>query len=115
MMNLKEKIIWNIYKKMPKNRKSMQFLLEHCLNLKINLLLCSNFHKIYRQPKLFESAFSSTNNLNDFLIWNKLIKKELYLYVYELFKKEIYNKKWNYHEDNIWSILTFIELIHLEK
>ena len=66
---------------------------------------CSNFHKIYRQPKLFESAFSSTNNLNDFLIWNKLIKKELYLYAYELFKKEIYNKKWNYHEDNIWSIL----------
>jgi glycosyltransferase involved in cell wall biosynthesis len=38
---------------------------------------CSNFHKIYRQPKLFTSAFNSTNNLNDFLIWNKLIKKEL--------------------------------------
>ena len=66
---------------------------------------CSNFGKIYRQPKIFESAFSSTNNLNDFLIWNKLIKKELYLYAYELFKNEIYSKKWNYHDDNIWSIL----------
>ena len=66
---------------------------------------CSNFHKIYRQPKLFASAFNSTNNLNDFLIWNKLIKKELYLYAYELFKSKIYGEKWNYHEDNIWSIL----------
>ena len=66
---------------------------------------CSNFHSIYRQPKLFQSAFNSTNNLNDYLIWNKLIKKELYLYVYEIFKSKIYKEKWNYHEDNIWSIL----------
>jgi len=66
---------------------------------------CSNFHKIYRQPKLFKSAFNSTNNLKDFLIWNKIVKKELYLKAYEIFREKIYGEKWNYHEDNIWSIL----------
>ena len=66
---------------------------------------CTNFHKIYRQPELFKSAFNSTNNLKDFLIWNKIVKKELYLKAYEIFKEKIYGEKWNYHEDNIWSIL----------
>ena len=66
---------------------------------------CTNFHKIYRQPQIFESAFNSTNNLKDFLIWNKLVKKEIYLQAYNIFKQKIYNEKWNYHEDNIWSIL----------
>ena len=66
---------------------------------------CSNFHKIYRQPLILESAFNSTYNLKDCLIWNKLIKRDLYLKAYEIFKQKIYEEKWNYHEDNIWSIL----------
>ena len=66
---------------------------------------CSNYHKIYRQPELFESAFNTTYNLKDFLIWNKIIKREIYLKAYEIFKEKIYGEKWNYHEDNIWSIL----------
>ena len=66
---------------------------------------CTKFHKIYRQPLIFESAFNSKNNLIDFLIWNKLIKREIYLKAYEFFRPKIYGEKWNYHEDNIWSIL----------
>lgn len=66
---------------------------------------CTNFHKIYRQPLILESAFNSTYNLKDFLIWNKLIKREIFLKAYEIFKQKIYGEKWNYHEDNIWSIL----------
>ena len=66
---------------------------------------CNNFHKIYRQPQIFESVFNSTFNLKDFLIWNKLIKKEIFLQALETFKSEIYGPKWNYHEDNIWSLL----------
>jgi glycosyltransferase involved in cell wall biosynthesis len=66
---------------------------------------CSKFHKIYRQPLIFESAFNSNNNLIDFLIWNKLIRREIYLKAYEFFRPKIYGEKWNYHEDNIWSIL----------
>ena len=66
---------------------------------------CSNFHKILRYPKILKSAFNSTNILNDYLIWNKLIKRELFIKAYNLFIKKIYSEKWNFHEDNIWSIL----------
>ena len=36
---------------------------------------CSNYHHILRHPKLYKSIFKSNNKLNDFLIWNKLIRR----------------------------------------
>ena len=67
---------------------------------------CSNFDNILKQPKLLQSAFNPNNSvIEDFLIWNKFIKKELFKKAYELFKVRIFAEKWNYHEDNIWSIL----------
>ena len=65
---------------------------------------CSNFDEIYQQPKIFESAFDS-GYLKDYLIWNKLIKKDIFIKAYKSFRQKIYKGKWNYHEDNIWSIL----------
>ena len=70
-----------------------------------NIIKCSNEHKIERQPSLFKSIFCKNNAIDDYLIWNKLIKKEIYQKAFEAFKKEIYNGKWNYVEDDIWSIL----------
>ena len=69
------------------------------------ILKCNNFHHIQYQPELFLSAFNASHRLDDYLIWNKLIRKEVYLKAYEIFKDKIYGGKWNYHEDNIWSIL----------
>ena len=46
-------------------------------------------------------------NLTDFYITNKLVKKELLKNAFALFKKYIYGKMWNFHEDNIWSILVY--------
>ena len=67
---------------------------------------CKEFDKIIRQPKLFKAIYTKNYNLKDFLIWNKLIKKDIFLNAFKLFKNYIYSdKKWNYHEDNIWSIL----------
>ena len=43
--------------------------------------------------------------MKDFLIWNKLIRKEIFLKAYNFFQIEIYNYRWNYFEDNIWNIL----------
>ena len=60
---------------------------------------------IKRQPKLFESIFDRNNYIKDYLIWNKLIKKEIFLKAYQVFKAKIYNGKWNYFEDDIWNIL----------
>ena len=60
---------------------------------------------IKRQPELFESIFDKNNYLKDIVIWNKLIKKEIFLKAYKVFINKIYNGRWNYFEDNIWSIL----------
>lgn len=56
--------------------------------------------KILYKPHIFES-------LNDYFIWNKLVKKELYLKIFKFFKKEIYGSLWNYGEDEIWSTLIY--------
>ena len=68
-------------------------------------LKCSYFKKVLRQPKLLEHAFTYENQINDFLLWNKLVKRKLMLKAYELFKNKIFSEKWNYGEDSIWSIL----------
>ena len=67
----------------------------------------SSFNEIVKQPKLFHNAFDRKGLLNDFYITNKLVKKEIFKKAFKLFKKYIYGKKWNYYEDNIWSILTY--------
>ena len=56
---------------------------------------CSNFNKIIFQPKIFDSTFYSNGNIKDFLIWNKLIKRELFIKVYGLFMSQVYKKYWN--------------------
>lgn len=66
----------------------------------------SNFNKIIKQPYLFNSAFIN-GTLIDFFITNKLVKRELFENAYKLYQKYIYGEKWNYYEDNIWSILIY--------
>ena len=69
-------------------------------------LKCSNFNKVLKQPKLFNSTFNQRNNyIIDYVLWNKLIKRNLLIKVYKFFKKKIYSNKWNYGEDTIWSLL----------
>ena len=64
----------------------------------------SSCNRIIKQPELFNSGFRN-DLLIDYYITNKLIKKNLFIKAYNVFKKMIYGKKWHYHEDNIWSIL----------
>jgi glycosyltransferase involved in cell wall biosynthesis len=66
-----------------------------------------SFNKIIKQPELYHKAFNEGGLLTDFYITNKLVKKELLKNAFALFKKYIYGKKWNFHEDNIWSILVY--------
>jgi glycosyltransferase involved in cell wall biosynthesis len=77
---------------LPGNVKSKQF---------------SNFNQIIKQPKILESAFSHENKLIDFYITNKLIKRNLLENAIKLFGNRIYEEKWNYFEDNIWSIFVY--------
>ena len=66
---------------------------------------CKTFDKIIKQPELYEITFRKDNSLRDFLIWNKIVKKEVYLKAYNFLEKRIYGKKWSHYDDNIWSIL----------
>lgn len=63
------------------------------------LSFCSDFDKIKYQPEIFNYGSSK----KDYLITNKLIKKELFIKVMNIFKEKIYGSKWNYGEDEIWS------------
>ena len=67
--------------------------------------LCDNYETIIKQPYLFDSMYKYNNCTKDTLIWNKLIRKEIFLKSYKMFEKYIYYKKWNFYEDNIWSLL----------
>ena len=69
------------------------------------MLKCNNFHHIQYQPELFLSAFNSSHRLDDYLVWNKLIKKEVYLKAYKFLEKRIFGEKWTHYDDNIWSVL----------
>ena len=66
---------------------------------------CGYNNEILIQPKLYKSSFLSNNEPSDYLIWNKLIKRETFLNAYEIFKNAIYNGKWNYYEDDVWNTL----------
>ena len=69
------------------------------------IIKCKNNNRIFKQPEIFKSIFDDKNLLKDYFITNKLIKKDLFIKASEFFKNSIYNGKWNFHEDNIWSIL----------
>lgn len=72
------------------------------------------------QRKLLELNNSNSKVKKfDVYITNKFIKRELILKCFNEFKDKIFANKWNYHEDNIWSLLihkysksmTFIKII----
>ena len=70
-----------------------------------SVVKCEHHNEILLQPKLFKYIFLENNDIKDFWICNKLIKREIFLKAYEYFRYEIYNGKWNYFEDDIWNIL----------
>ncbi len=96
----------------------LEYLYNQTQILKVDILQFNVFFKaanwtfkwnynseILKQPKLYKSTFAGDNGVTDYLIWNKLNKKETFLKAYEAFKIPIYNGKWNYFEDDVWNIL----------
>ena len=92
--------------------------LNSCFDLKIlyNKAKSSNsdylLYLIKRVPR-YKSESEAFNIMNkfqlkneDFLITNKLIKREILLKAYNYLYKDIYKYKWIYHDDNIWNVLT---------
>lgn len=94
-----------IYKKISKYKADILSFATLFKSKNETIIKCSNFHTILKQPKILESSFNYNNILDDYLIWNKLIKRKIFMKAYLLFKDKIYSEKWNFHEDNIWSLL----------
>ena len=69
------------------------------------IIKCNAKNQILQRQYLFSSIFSYKHIITDYLIWNKLIKKEIFLFAYHDFREKIYNGKWNYFEDDVWNIL----------
>ena len=87
--------LYNLVKK-----KEVDFIKFKITRKKIPVKKYINKEIILYQPHIFES-------INDYFIWNKLVKKELYLKIYHFFKNQIYGSLWNYAEDEIWSTLIY--------
>ena len=79
---------------------SFAFLKENNFKF-IKNINCQHYDKILVQPQIIQEYYK----LNDLLITNKLVKKELLFKAFKKFKKKIYGEKWNYGEDEIWSSL----------
>ena len=62
---------------------------------------CDNDNEILYQPKLFEQYLYK----KDILITNKMVKRKVYLKVFEALKDRIYGEMWNYAEDEALSSL----------
>jgi len=66
---------------------------------------CKTFDRIITQPELYQIAFNQYDQLRDYLIWNKFIKKEVYLKAYKAYEKRINGENWIHYDDNIWGVL----------
>ena len=61
--------------------------------------------EVHSDIKINKSNYTSQKMKKIHLITNKFIKKDIILKSYKYFEKYIFNCKWNYGEDNIWSLL----------
>ena len=80
-------------------------LITHPNGFKQVNIRCKTFDRIIRQPELYQISFNKNNQLRDYLIWNKFIKKEVYLKAYKAYEKRINGDNWIHYDDNIWAVL----------
>ena len=64
---------------------------------------CHIYNQLITQPKVFNLAFNN-NIVEDDIIWNKLIKRNLLMKVKLLVEDYMYKENWNHHDDNVWSL-----------
>ena len=76
------------------------------VNRKKNRFRCDILNKTIYQPEIFKLAFNHYNNIHDEIIWNKLIKREIFIKVAKTVKKFMVRERWNHHEDTVWSLLS---------
>ena len=98
------RVLEYLYQKAKKNSKPDVISYGHLYKNSFTSLksfICKKFRTVQFQPEIFKLG----NEMRDFLITNKLIKREIFLKAYDFFKSRIFGEKWVYSEDEIWSVL----------
>ena len=70
---------------------------------KQKIFKCKNYNQLLNHIQIHNYG----HIINDFLITNKLVKKDIFLRAVQQFKHYIFGMKWNYGEDEIWSTLVY--------
>ena len=89
---------------------NLEFLYHKAKTLKVDTITFLLKQK-RRQTKKYNRQLYEINKTNylgimrDKTMTNKFIKREIIIRCYNDYKDKIFGGKWNYHEDNIWSIL----------
>ena len=89
-----------LYKKAKK--KKIDIIIFKKIKINTNIINNSQFNQFIKKINLIR--IKSPMNIDNYIITNKFIKKKIIFKAYKSFKRKIYQNKWNYHEDNIWSI-----------
>ena len=89
---------------------NLEFLYHKAKTLKVDTITFLLKQKRRQTKKHYRQLYeiNKTNYLEimrDKTMTNKFIKREIILRCYNDYKDKIFGGKWNYHEDNIWSIL----------
>ena len=89
---------------------NLEFLYHKAKTLKVDTIMFLLKQKRRQTKKHYRQLYeiNKTNYLEimrDKTMTNKFIKREIILRCYNDYKDKIFGGKWNYHEDNIWSIL----------
>ena len=94
-----------LYNEAKDRREDITIFPHYNVNKKQNRFKCKIFNKTIYQPEIFKLAFTNNNNIRDEIIWNKLIKREIFIKVAKKVEKFLIREKWNHHEDTVWSLL----------
>ena len=92
--------LYKIAKKSKTDVVSFGHLIKDSFNSKESFG-CTKFWRVQKQPKILELG----NKMLDYLITDKLIKREIFMKAYDILRPEVYGEKWNYAEDEVWSAL----------
>lgn len=76
------------------------------VNRRQNRFRCDIINKTIYQPEIFKLAFNRYNKIRDEIIWNKFIKREIYMKIIKIVGTFMTRERWIHHEDTVWSLLS---------
>jgi len=89
------------------NNNDLSTLYKYSKNKKYDLItfLIKRIPTNKKDVEFFKYLDETQLNRTDWYITNKLVRKEIFMKAFHEFKEEIFDERWNYHEDNIWNYL----------